>query len=56
MKYYKVIGKDKHIPKTYYCPAESVADAKIDFYLNVGTDISYVFMITKKEYNRVLNS
>ena len=50
LKYYKVIGKNKYIPKTYYTKATDVAIAKQHFYLEAGTDITSVVKITKKTY------
>jgi hypothetical protein len=50
LKYYQVIGRDKHIPKIYYTRATDVATAKIHFYYEAGTDVKQVLRITKKQF------
>ena len=50
MKYYRVTGKNRHIPKTYYTKATSVAHAKQHFYIDAGDDVTSVSQITKETY------
>jgi hypothetical protein len=52
--YYQVIGKNKHVPVTYYGPAPNMATIKCHFYLHVGTDINTVLKISKKQYEKNL--
>jgi len=52
MYYYRITGKNGHSPKVFYCKAESMADAKILFYLKVGDNIDYVLKITKVTYEK----
>ena len=50
MKYYRVIGKNRYVPKTYYTKAASMADAKQHFYIDAGDSISSVIQIKKETY------
>ena len=49
--YYIVSGKNRYVPKFFYTKAESVADAKLNFYIHSGDNINYVSRITKKKYD-----
>ena len=49
-RYYRVTGKNRHIPKTYYTKTTNVATAKQHFYIDAGDDISSVIQITKETY------
>lgn len=40
---YQVIGKNRYIPVNVTIKAISMKDAKIEFYLNWGTNITYIF-------------
>jgi hypothetical protein len=48
--YYQVIGANRHIPKMAFIKSESMADAKISFYLTLGDTINYLIRITKKQF------
>ena len=50
MRYYMVIGKDKHIPKTYYTKAKNLSYAKQHFYIDSGDSILIIVSITKELY------
>jgi len=52
MKYYRVSGKNKYIPKTYYTKAPSMAIAKQHFYIDAGDTITSVIVITKATYEK----
>lgn len=51
MKYYMVNGKNRHIPMTFWTPAESKADAVISFFVGTnGTEITSIYRISKKHF------
>ena len=52
MKYYRVTGRNRHVPKTYYTKATSVAIAKQHFYIDAGDDVLSVIAITKETYEK----
>ena len=47
-KYYQIVGKNKHIPVSYYTTAKNQSEAKQNFFIESGDTINYVLQITKK--------
>lgn len=46
-----VNGKNRHIPMTFWTPAESKADAVISFFVGTnGTEITSIYRISKKHF------
>ena len=50
MYYFQVVGKNIYIPMCVKTKAESIPDAKINFYVAGGSDVNYVIRISKKQY------
>ena len=51
--FYKIYGKNKHIPIVFLTSAGNVPEAKINFYCDTeGTDIDSIYRITKQQYDK----
>lgn len=50
--YYKISGKNKHVPVLESVKADSMKQAKLIFFGWFGDSINYVIRISKKEYNK----